>query len=488
MLTREIVERIFSAVDAESEEDKLFNSSFVEDEKFEHFKSMAAFRVVVGNKGTGKSAFLRRYSNFVKMDDAAILLKLDPSDMIRKAGDVPSDVIKAVSHWRNFFAVEAAMSVLAKNTTEVIRLPNESLFTATSSFLGWLRGIANTVTGGAADLVLVNGRKLDDIKTITFVIDDLDRGWDGRPDGTHFVSTMLSAAFDISRRDPTIRFRISLRWDIFDAVTRTNPDVDKMRPNFTHLAWTPHQVYLIVAKRISAALGNDLDAGTAIKRKIAQNEFEIFYDPIIERRFHGRGAWSNTPTRHVLISMIRRRPRDLLSLLYQSGLEAVSRGISKIDADSLDAIFPRFSEERLNDLIVEYKSRMPQLLTLLYGFRSTGKVRRFSDVYRFTNDSLQKKIQDIYSKNPDIRFSNEASLPNFQQTVDFLYRIEFLQAFFVNGSTVTRFDFDQHQRVFVKKEDLGFSWEVLPAYRWAFQVTKANEVYDTLEAENVISD
>lgn len=484
MLDRKLLEDLFEVIDAEAEDESIFQASFVEDDKFAHFSSDSAFRIVIGNKGTGKSAFLRRYVTQKASDHSNVVVRLDPGIIFEQAGEFPAKAHQQSSYWREFFTRQAAINLLSSNLADITRLHNEAIQSATNEIMGWIQSIAKKLTLGASDLVLKHGRKLDDIKTIIFVIDNLDKDWDGRIEGVNFVSSLLSAAFDLTRIDRSVKFRISLRWDIFDAVGRINGNFDKMRPNFTHLTWTQHQVYIIVAKRIASYTAQQFDANYAIKASIHQKDIEVFYDSVIERRFYGQGIWQDTNMRKVLLSMSRRRPRDLLSLLHKSGILSISNRHDRILTADVQETFPSISEERISDICVEYKSRFSHLEALLYKFRPTGSAKRFSDVYRFTNDQILKKIKAILSENHAFKFENKMIETSPQSVVEFLYRIEFLQAIYYDGSRIKRVDFDQNKKVFTGKEDLGYSWEVLPVYRWAFQATDQSAVYQTIKDSN----
>ncbi|MCP6014514.1 hypothetical protein NL362_28580, partial [Klebsiella pneumoniae] len=46
-----------------------------------------------------------------------------------------------------------------------------------------------------------------------------------------------------------------------------------------------------------------------------QSDLMNYLTDIIEDRFTGRGKWSNAPMHKILMSLIRKRPRDLVKLL-----------------------------------------------------------------------------------------------------------------------------------------------------------------------------
>jgi hypothetical protein len=57
--------------------------------------------------------------------------------------------------------------------------------------------------------------------------------------------------------------------------------------------------------------------------------------PIIEPRFKGIGKWQNAPIERVLLSLTRRRPRDLIKLFYGGAKEAFRHDHNKITTEDL---------------------------------------------------------------------------------------------------------------------------------------------------------
>ena len=59
-------------------------------------------------------------------------------------------------------------------------------------------------------------------------IDDLDRGWEGKKSDIRRISAMLNAVRDLSRENPDINFKISLRTDVYYLYRTNDESTDKV--------------------------------------------------------------------------------------------------------------------------------------------------------------------------------------------------------------------------------------------------------------------
>lgn len=482
-LDPDTVHGLFGSFDAEQENLDKFKDYFVTNNFFERFTANFPLRIAVGNKGAGKSAMLRASLINDQNEPNCVCISLTAPDLIALADNLPTDTLKAINHWKAVFAAEAAGQLL---TSKITTRTDGDLARALSNlpqFFGWLRKVVSSKSKGMSDIAIKAGLDLNKITRIVFYVDDLDKGWDGRFEGLHFVNSILNACYDISKKEFNIQFRLAIRWDLWDAISRINQDIDKIRQNAVFLRWSNHEIYVVAAMRVAKYLGVEFPYKLYLGEDRSQEEIARIFDPILERTFHGLGKWDSTPTRRVILAMTRNRPRDLITLLTLAAEEAYSKGRSQIRSNDLQAIFPRYSEDRLNDLIVEYGTRVSGLENLVFSFRPSRATRKASDSYRFLNDRMATHLKAlIKEKGSHIRFSYEKSIPDYRRLLDFLYRADFLQAFFRHpDGTIERVAFQDRQLAASSVADFGYSWEVLPAYRWALQPTKLLDVINSLE-------
>lgn len=476
---------LLGSFDAEQENIEKFKEYFVVNDFYKSFTADFPLRIAVGNKGTGKSAILRAALDEDLGKSEVISVPLTASDLVEKGGNLPAPPLEAINYWKKVFFREEAAKIVASTVAENVQsdvFAGKVLGTV-SDLISWVGNLVSKKTNGASDYVVRGGLSLSRIRKVVFYLDDLDRGWDGRPVGLHFVNSIIEAAYDISKKESNIQFRIALRWDLWDAISRKNQDIDKIRQNAVTLKWTNHEIYVVVARRISKYFGLEFPYEMYLDEKRPQEEISRYYDPIIDPVFHGLGKWDGTRTRRVLLSMTRNRPRDLLALLTHAARRAHSGKRNWINSNDLSSIFPEYSQERLSDLSLEYGTRLEGLQGLLYSFKPPKLQRRAAQSYKYTEDSLIKHVKTyISSAKEKIRFRDEPGSPDFRRVIDFLYRIDFLQAWYLNESKeIERVNFQNRQIVISEDINFGYSWEVLPAYRWAIQPTSLKDVIDSLD-------
>lgn len=472
-------QKIFGNVDADAEDEAFFSSHFVSDFKYKMFAGSDTFKLVVGNKGTGKTSFLRKFRSDQTQRLNVITVNIDAPKLIYDMPDTAASGAAAIYKWREYFHIQAANHILSDYIEDITALKRLNLDGVVSGFVNKLASLAQNKTSNLSDEVLKLGKRIDENTQVVFIVDDLDKGWSGRDLEVAFVRNLITAMYDVGLRDKSISFRISLRWDIFDQISRTMADIDKIRPHIVYLTWSPHEIYVIGAKRISAALNRSFLAEYALGQDIDQATLAQFYDPIVERRFYGEGGWANTASRRVMMSFVRRRPRDLFAFLGKAAEKALNAGRKKIRSDDISAIFKPYSDDRVSDLIAEYSSRLPALQSVIDSFRSKRSARA-SDVFHFTNDRIYTHARNFIASGK-FQFSDEKTPPNPKRFIEFLYRIEFIQAYRIKNNLIERFDFDIQKQISTEEGDLGFSWEVLPAYRWSLSPVDRNLVTASLK-------
>jgi hypothetical protein len=144
------------------------------------------------------------------------------------------------------------------------------------------------------------------------------------------------------------------------------------------------------------------------------------------KHFSTRGKWENAPIHRVLLSLSRRRPRDLIKLLYGGAKEAFRNDHDKISTSDLRNTFESYSNERLQDIVNEFKTELPGIGRLVHGMRPTTKERTTLRSYLYTNDELMLKLRSLMGMN-DFRFAN-GTVVSAKALAEFLYKKDFITA------------------------------------------------------------
>ena len=207
------------------------------------------------------------------------------------------------------------------------------------------------------------------------------------------ISALLNAARDMSSDNPGLMFRIALRTDVYYLVRTSDESTDKVEGSVVWYSWTNHEIMLLLIKRIETFFGREIDE--AVLRSEKQRHIAHYLDNVFGRRFQGQGHWANAPTYKVLMSLVRKRPRDLVKLCTAAAREAGREGSELIVTKHLESVFEDYSQGRIQDSINEYRSEMPDVERLLVGMKPVKRTRRTRDAYLYDTGSLLKKLRDI---------------------------------------------------------------------------------------------
>lgn len=131
------------------------------------------------------------------------------------------------------------------------------------------------------------------------------------------ISALLNAIRDLCGADKRLQIRIGLRSDVYFLVRTSDESTDKIERNIIWLTWTNHEILTVIAKRVATFMGKSIDDFQLSMQRQAVIAKEL--NPIIEPTFSHVGKWENAPMHRVLLSLTRRRPRDLIKLLYGGG-------------------------------------------------------------------------------------------------------------------------------------------------------------------------
>ncbi len=448
---------------SEYELQKLFGHEAAEDEEPErlkeyYFKSKAyaqivndlPLRILVGHKGIGKSALFQ-----VAIDEEAesnrLTILIKPDDIIGIGGET-DDFLRLIRDWKT-----GINEIIAK----------KALTSFGMLFDGW-RGKLNQYGGAALDF-LSSTLNLDDKVSLTaskeavlrnflksnkisVYIDDLDRGWQGRKHDILRISALLNAIRDISTSNRGIFFRISLRSDVYYLARTSDESTDKTESSVIWYSWTNHEILVLLVKRVESYFGRIVDEGELLKKH--QADLMKYLTPVIEERFTGKGHWSSAPMYRVLMSLIRKRPRDLVKLLTLAGRKAHSNGADKISTKDLESIFEEYSQGRLQDTINEYRSELPSVEKLILGMRPSKIQRKASQGYVYSTDHLLKKLKSIEEQGR-FHWANGNQVDT-KELAAFLYKINFITARKETPTGIDRKYFEENRYLSNKFIEFGY--------------------------------
>lgn len=376
------IQSIFGHEAAEDEDIARLRQYYVKSRTFEHVSSDLALRIVVGHKGIGKSA-LFQVAMAEDGEAGRIAILIRPDDVLDiDTGD--KEFLKAIRDWKTGIS-----EIIAAKVLEKVGADGEAWRDYFQKFSGTLLGFLDKTFKGEMPFSTVPAKKLLvdrflEEQRISIYIDDLDRGWQGRKQDIHRISALLNAARDLSTESRGLLFRISLRSDVYYLVRTSDESTDKIEGSVIWYTWTNHEIFALLVKRVESFFGRTIDDATLLA--MHQQRLSNFLRPIIVERFDGRGHWKNAPIYRVLLSLVRKRPRDLVKLLTLSARAARNDGAGKIHTAHLEQSFEEYSQGRLQDTVNEFRSELPDIERLLISMKPSSKKRTTKESYIYSTD------------------------------------------------------------------------------------------------------
>ncbi|WP_323762527.1 P-loop ATPase, Sll1717 family [Maricaulis sp.] len=480
------IEKLFGAEDAENEDVERFKEYFVSNRAFENLQSDLPIRVVVGHKGVGKSALLKR-AFLSDGDTDQLAVWIQPNDIAGLGGSKEIEFNQRIENWKN-----GILKIIAeKATNKFIDKNSEKYFDNIDLARNPIRAITGILKRiKSEELQITNEIVLDNFfeeQVISVYIDDVDRGWSASYTDIQNISALLNAIRDLAGQDKRLMFRVGLRSDVYFLVRTSDESTDKIERQIIWVEWTNNEILRLIAKRIETFFDPDADTQhiETMSQKAISSEI---LSKIMTPKFEGLGHWSDRYIHHVLLSLCRKRPRDLVKLLHAAARNAFKEDQVTISSNNFEKAFEPYSHERMQDVINEFKSELPSIKSLLLSMRPTKKGRKTAESFLFSNDSMVIKIKEIISHNNLFFKNGSAATP--KSIIHFLYKIDFITArrdikgeADALGPRTGRIDrkyFDQSRFLANESVEFGYGWEIHPAYRWALQPQDVHQVLDSL--------
>lgn len=398
----ETIQKLFGHEAAEDEDFIRLKEYYVKSKVYNRIVVDLPLRILVGHKGIGKSALFKIAINEEK-ETGHLPILIRPDDILLLKTDT-SDFLQTIRDWKQGLNIIIGKKVL--NSLGIEKKTDSSKMRKYSGQI--LNFVIDSIKSDKIPVNLDPSKKvlIDNVrrnKIITVYIDDLDRGWQGKKDDTRRISALLNAIRDISNENVGIRFRISLRSDVYYLVRTSDESTDKIEGSVVWYSWINHEILVLLIKRIETFFGRSIDEDNLLSQQ--QSKLSSYLHSVMEPRFSGSGHWANAPMYRVLMSLIRKRPRDLVKLCTLAARHAFERKSNIIKTADFESVFEEYSQGRIQDTVNEYKSELPEIERLIMGMKPSRKERQTSIGYVYSTDSLYKKIKSIIEQG-QFKFAN----------------------------------------------------------------------------------
>lgn len=469
------IQKLFGHEAAEDEDPQRLREYYFKTSVYEQVATELPLRILVGHKGIGKSALF----TIAMTDDreaGRLVVLIKPDDIADLATDT-SDFLKTIRQWK-----EGLLSIIARKVLMSIGTDADDATARIKRFGGKLFEFFKDAIvektkinlEPAAQMLIDNYFKTG---VVHVYVDDLDRGWEGRRSDVIRISALINAARDIVGENKGIRFRVSLRSDVYYLMRTSDESTDKIEGSVIWQSWTNHEIFVLLVKRIESYFGHDINEENLLLRP--QSELAFYLDPVFEPKFRGLGKWENAPLYRVLMSLIRKRPRDLVKLCTLAARSARQDQSSLIRTEHFQRIFAEYSQGRVQDTINEFRSELPDIQRLLLNMKPSRQELTAKQGYKYKTDRLLHKLNNI-SQGGDFRFAN-GKTASHKELASFLYKINFLTARKEVPGGITRNYFEENRYLSNEFADFGYDWEIHPAYRWALQPDDPRSIFDKLD-------
>lgn len=477
MFNEEVIAHLFGNEAAEDEDIDRLRAYYLKSSTYDQIKNNLPLRILVGHKGIGKSAMFR-VAMYEEEQEGKLSILIKPDDILNISLKKPSETsfLELIRDWK-----EGILEIIAFKVLSSFGLVTEGWRSKLNDYGGRVLDFLASTFKESSNKINTDPAKKKIIDSflkhnnIYVYIDDLDRGWQGLKDDIIKVSALLNATRDISSEMRGVHFRISLRADVYYLVRTSDESTDKIESSVIWLSWNNHEILALLVKRILQYEGKS-EINTEKLISMRQEKLAKYLDKYIEPRFLGKGHWKNIPTYRMMMSLIRKRPRDLVKLCILAARKASEKHKNKIGTPDFEMIFEEYSQGRLQDTINEYRFELNDIERLLLGMRPTTKEKKAKESYLFSTDKLLKKIENIMQSGV-FRFANN-EIADKKELAAFMYKINFITARKDTETGIDRKYFEENRYLSNKFVDFGYDWEIHPAYRWALQPDDFNSIYN----------
>ena len=373
----------FGDVTAENDK-RMLSSAFLETPDFRTLIESDDRTIVVGRRGTGKSALFQQLKKHWESDKKILVLTFSPDDTeiigfraILRPFSSNFNLARAVTKilWKYAMLMEISSYISSHYKLSKL-LPKSPIISKHLEEWNSDRGdvfrrcrlIAkeyldeNDPEGSIGDLQF--NLELSDIERIItnciissdleikILMDKLDEGYESDNIGVGIIAGITYASIELNKRTNHIRPIIFLRDNIFRTLSKQDPDYSRnLEGQAIRLHWDWAQLLTLVVRRMRVAFN------------IEKEKDQKVWDSVTADELKGRNGFKRC------LQFTLYRPRDLLSLMNESFYNAFRENRDVIINSDVDSAAKTISVARLEDLWKEYNKIFPSIQIVTSHFR-----------------------------------------------------------------------------------------------------------------------
>lgn len=364
---------------------KMLNDAFVETADFRTLLESDDRTVVVGRRGTGKSALFLQLRQHWEKDKRIITLSFSPEDSdiigfrsILRPFAESFILARAATKllWRYSIMMEMANSI-ASNYKLRTHIERDELLIdhlkrwneAKGNIINKCRSVAKKYLSSEnpeeaigdlplnLDLTAIEDRvtrlfsKAD--RRVVILMDRLDEGYESDTIGIGIIAGLAYAAIELNQKSELFRPIIFLRDNIYRSLTSEDPDYSRnIEGQVIRLHWDWAQLLQLAATRMKVSFNLDMEKGQRVWDRCTAGELQ------------GREGFKKC------LQFTLYRPRDLLSLLNEAFFCAFRHDRSTAIINDLEYAAKSISVARLEDLFKEYQKIFPSIQPIISSFKN----------------------------------------------------------------------------------------------------------------------
>ncbi|QBE64276.1 P-loop ATPase, Sll1717 family [Pseudoduganella lutea] len=390
--------------DDSAERDPCLLDYFITSDAFNRLNSKSK-SIVVGRKGSGKSALRKKLEQAFAQDNNNYVINLSPSfNSIRNIlndkditeGGFGQEIFFQHTWLRQVYLdclCQVGNDAKGQYVTESLEFARKVAVELNRTSKDFVENVADILSklkvkaGSLGEYGLTLEKELRNVAQVdslqhhvasiansgakfVILVDDLDLGWDNSPVANNLLLGLLSATSALTALSRNIYVCVFLREDVYSILITKTQHSDKYR-NIEALRWTHDNLLKILNKRINFNRKNFL--------------LDNIPDPF-PTVFPNTIGTSNTD--NWMIERTLGRPRELIQLAryYSESVEDKSP-----DAEKLKACEQAYSSWKLDDLCTEYSNQYPGLISIF----SFWKTKFFRQKYHLKRTEIEEMLLRI---------------------------------------------------------------------------------------------
>lgn len=390
---------------------------FLETHGFRELNSDNRLRILVAHKGIGKSALLAMVKAR-RVAGGGHCVKIPPRAIVNIPVSGNAHFQTKADEW-----ISGLRRIVARQlATDLLHIQDERLLAKIGEVsASATRPLSDSLAPSRYDpdeahqlQLPALHRLVTSVPTYVFM-DDLDLGWhasSGSKEDLDRFSSLFYALRELRNCEPLLRCRVAVRSDIFYLVSTSYPDAGKIRQYCRWFRWTNHELLAVIAKRITSYQYYRLNVRTPDVQYtdddllIMQNsKLGLYMTFLAEPFIDDDGPWRKRAIHTLLLTMVRKRPRDCVTLLGMAAAKMrervnqvgnlVTPKLNRIIAADIINVLPMFSQFIFNDTRVEYRGEMPCIERLLRLMTPPNPASSDDDGFIMTTAGLLNRLRRI---------------------------------------------------------------------------------------------